>query len=266
MDLSIIILNYKSLGLTKQCLKGILRHKPPLSYEIIVIDNNSGEKIEKVLKENFPQVIFIQSKKNQGFSAGINLGIKKAQGKYILILNPDIIILDDSIFVLYQFMEKNKEVGLAAPKLLNPDKSIQYSCLRFPPRLIPFYRRTFLRHLPFVKKIIRNYLYLDFDHNSNKSVDWVLGGAMILRRETLERIGFLDERFFLYFDDVDLCRRIWQAGWQVYYVAEAYMVHYHQRESANKSLIKSLTSYSSWHHIFSWLKYFIKYRGKIRDV
>lgn len=259
MDLSIIILNYKTKGLLKQCLKGIGLFNLPLECEIIVVDNFSGDGTEKMIKEEFREVRFIQARNNQGFSAGYNLGIKEARGKYLLLLNPDIAILNNAIMKMYEFMEANSRVGLAGPKLLNPDGKVQMSAMTLPSFWTPLYRRTFLGKLPFARKAMREYLMSDWDHKDNRSVDWVLGGCMIIRKEALDKVGLLDERFFLYFDDVDWCRRFWQAGWQVYYIAEAEMVHYHRRESAENPGLRGLFSYPKRTHILSWIKYFLKY-------
>ena len=260
MDLSIIILNYKTKGLLKQCLKGIALFSLPQKYEIIVVDNASEDGTREMMAEDFPQVKFIRAETNRGFSAGYNLGIKEAQGKYLLLLNPDIAVLEKSIVKLIEFMETHPEVGLAGPKLLNPDRSVQMSAMRFPSFFIPLYRRTFVGLLPFARKERDAYLMNDWDHKENREVDWVLGGCMIVRREALAKVGLLDERFFLYFDDVDWCRRFWQNGYKVYYIAEAEMVHYHMRESAENPGLRGLLSYPTRAHIKSWFKYFFKWR------
>ena len=132
MDLSIIILNYKTLGLVKNCLKAIEDLHLSCNYEIIVVDNNSQDGSAEYLKEHYFNLKLIESKKNLGFSGGINLGISQSQGKYILILNPDILILSKAIEVMMQFMEENPQTGILGPKLLNPDGGLQYSCSRWP--------------------------------------------------------------------------------------------------------------------------------------
>jgi GT2 family glycosyltransferase len=234
----------------------------PLEYETIVVDNASGDGTAKMVREEFPEVKFIQAENNQGFSAGYNLGIREAKGRYLLLLNPDIAVLNNAILNMYEFMEANSRVGLAGPKLLNPDGKVQMSAMTFPSFWTPLYRRTFLGKLPFARKAMREYLMSDWDHGENRPVDWVLGGCMIVRKEALDKVGLLDERFFLYFDDIDWCRRFWQAGWQVYYIAEAEMVHYHRRESAENPGLRGLFSYPKRTHIVSWVKYFLKYLNK----
>lgn len=261
MDLSIIILNYKTRGLLKQCLRGVRLFDLNLDYEIIVVDNNSRDGTIEMMKQEFPEIKLIASPVNNGHAAGSNLGLKEAKGKYSLLLNTDIAILDNAIRKLYDFMETHPKAGLVGPKLLNPNGSIQLSCCQFPKFLIPIYRRTPLGKLWFAKKVLRKYLMLDFDHNQTRKVDWMLGACMMIKNEAMEKVGLMDERFFLYFEDVDWCRRFWQAGYDVYYFADVELVHYHRRESAENPGLKGVFSYPTRIHIASWLKYSAKYFG-----
>lgn len=256
MDLSIIILNYQSKGLVKQCLKGIKNSNLSLSYEIIVVDNASNDGCLEMVKNNFLGVKTIQADKNHGYAAGNNLGIKATQGKYIMILNPDVAVLENSIQLMFEFMENRVEVGLAGPRLINPDKSVQFSCMKFPTLLTPLYRRTFLGRFQFVQKKLKEYQMSDCDHAENREVDWIFGACMIVRKSAIEKVGLLDEKFFLYFEDTDWCRRFWRAGFKVYYVANAKMVHYHGRLS--DSGILGIFKKATRTHIKSWLRYFWK--------
>ncbi len=262
MDLSIVILNYKTKNLVKQCIKGIQMQDLPLDYEIIVVDNASGDEVGEMLAEEFSEVKFIQSEENKGYAAGNNLGIKQAQGKYILILNPDVAVLENSIEALLKFIKENPQVAVAGPKLINPDKTVQYSCYRFPKFMTPIYRRTPLGKLSFVRKSLDDYLMKDWDHGQNKEVDWLLGACWLVKKEAIDKVGLMDERFFLYFEDIDWCRRFWQAGYQVYYMPEAQMVHYYERLSAQESWLKGLLNKATRTHIKSWLKYFLKYKNE----
>ncbi|MFH1597693.1 MAG: glycosyltransferase family 2 protein [Patescibacteria group bacterium] len=261
MDLSIVILNYKSKGLLKQCLKGIQLIGLQLNYEIIVIDNASGDGSIEMVREQFPRVRLIASPSNCGYAAGNNLGLKKAQGKYILVLNPDITILNNAIRVMFDFMEKEKEAGIVGPKLINPDGSIQMSCRQFPTIKTIVYRRTPLGKLPGARKLLRKFLMIDWDHQVVREVDWMLGACYLIRKSALDQVGLFDDRFFLYFEDVDLCRRFWQARYKVYYLPQADMVHYHQRLSAINPGFKGVFGYATRVHIISGIKYFAKYFG-----
>ncbi|OGY46286.1 MAG: hypothetical protein A2663_00275 [Candidatus Buchananbacteria bacterium RIFCSPHIGHO2_01_FULL_46_12] len=282
MDLSIVILNYKTKGLLKQCLKGIVAAQPRLEYELIVVDNNSGDGSLEMVKEMFlppppvndlqpslplikplalPAIKTIQADYNGGFAFGNNLGIKIAAGRYVMILNPDIAVVSEALEKMTAYLDDNPSVGMIGPKLINPDGSVQYSCRRFPGKFIPFYRRTIFGKLPLTKKALDYYLMNDFDHQTSREVDWLFGACLILRKSFLEKTGLFDERFFMYFEDLDLGRRFWEAGFKVAYFADVEMVHYHQRLSAEREGILGLFSRGGRIHSASGIKYFAKYLG-----
>jgi GT2 family glycosyltransferase len=263
--LSIVILNYKTRGLLKQCLRGFALLTFPFPIEILVVDNHSGDGSVEMVREQFPRIHLIASDRNGGFSYGMNLGIREAKGTYILLLNTDIILLDEAIVRVVTYMETRSDVGLAAPRLINPDGSVQYSCMEFPAWYIPLLRRTFLGKLPFAKRALQRYLMMRMDHGKNQEVDWVLGAAMLISRSVFDTVGLLDERFFLYFEDTDFCWRIWKAGKKVIYFAEAEMVHYHKRESATSPGLRgAFFNYITRIHIKSFWKYARKHWGEDR--
>lgn len=261
-DLSIIILNYKTANLIKYCIYNLKKINPLLKYEIIVVDNDSADNCEQIVKKHFIEVKFIQAKNNRGYAAGNNLGIKKAQGKYILIVNPDIAFLDKTLEKMYDFMGKNPKIGIIGPKLLNADGTLQYSCGNFPDWHLPFYRRTILSKTNSGQKWLKNYLMKDWNHNENREVDWLFGACLLIRKEAIEEVGLLDERFFLYLEDTDWCRRFWENGYQVIYFAAAEVIHYHQRSSAENLGLTGLLSKAGRIHIISFIKYYFKYLGK----
>ncbi len=255
VELSIVILNYRSTGLVKQCLKGLQDNLSELNYEVIVVDNSSPDKLAN-LPTLFPKVKFIFLTKNRGFAAGNNAGLKVAQGDYILVLNPDIAVLAGSIESMLRYLKSNNSVGMVVPQLLNPDRSIQFSVMRFPKWWLPLLRRTFLGDLEWANKWLDWYLYQEWDHLSIKKVDWALGACLLVKREALDQVGLLDERYFLYVEDTDWCRRFWKNGWEIVYLPTAQLVHYHMRESAEKFFSKL-----NFIHFISWLKYFWKFKG-----
>lgn len=280
MKLSIIILNYKSKGLLKQCLKGVILSQPKIDYEIIVVDNNSGDKSleitrglltkdyfskhEKLIGKEIiiPPFKTIQSPVNGGFSAGNNIGIKASEAQYFMILNPDIAIVPGVIEKMVEYMDANREVGIVGPKLLNPDKTVQYSCRRFPNYLVPLFRRTAFGKLSFAKKLVEKYLMIDFDHNKTIEVDWLFGACLVVRRSATDKIGLLDERYFMYFEDMDYCRRFWENGYKIIYLSDVEIIHYHAQYSSEKEGILGILSRGGQIHLISGLKYFLKYRGK----
>ena len=261
MDLSIIILNYHNKNLAKELLKNLAELNLPYDYEAIVVDNASYDGVEEVVKK-FNKAKFIQSDRNGGFAFGNNLGIKEAQGKYIMIMNPDLAILSDGVIQLYQYMEDHPEVGLAGPRLINADKSIQYSCTSFPDWHLPMYRRTSLANTKAGKKWLYKYLMKDFDHYKNAYVPALFGACLIFRKDSLDKVGLLDERYFMYMEDLDWSRRFWQAGYKVAYVGKAEIIHLHRRQSAAESLPRTLFSKSARHHVISFIKYLKKFKGK----
>lgn len=261
MILSILILNYKTKGLLKQCVRGVLEAGWSFPYEVIVVDNHSQDGSLEMMRQLFPQVTTLATPKNVGFAAGMNLAYQHASGRYVMTLNTDVAVFRGAIETMVSYLNQHAEAGLVAPRLINPDGSVQYSCYQFYGTLTPIFRRMPFGHLPLIRNQLRSFLMSDWDHDDTRQVGWVLGACMIVRKEVTDRIGFFDERFFLYFDDVDLCRRIWQAGYQVVYVAEAELVHYHRRLSAENPGLTGLFSYPTRVHIQSWIKYLAKYLG-----
>ncbi|MFA6391383.1 MAG: glycosyltransferase family 2 protein [Patescibacteria group bacterium] len=262
MILSIIILNYKSEGLVRYCIKNILKSNIGLEYEIIVVDNASPNGGVEKLKIEYPAIRFIELKENNGFSAGNNAGIKAAKGKYISIMNPDIVVSPGSFEKLVDFMDRNSDVGCSGPKLLNPDGTIQNSCLRFPTGIMPLYRRSPLGKSSSGQRYLKHYLMHDFDHNSNIPVDWLFGACIIARKSAIDDVGLLDEKYFLYIGDTDWCRMFWEKGYKVYYVAESKMIHYHHRESAANPGISGVFNYVTRIHLRDFYHYTKKFKNK----
>ncbi len=261
MKLSIIILNYKTKNLTKQCLKNIVNLNLAFKYEIIVVDNNSNDGIEKIMREHFPIFKFIQTKKNKGMGAGNNVGISASQGEYVLILNPDVVVLENSIENLLEFIENNPKIACVAPKLLYPNKTYQQSRYCFPEFFMPALIRTQLNK--FGEKKLDKYFMNDISTDQAHKVDWARGSVLMFRKNVLDQVKGFDERYFMYLEDTDLCRKIWQTKNEVWYVPSAKMIHYYFRESGGSVWVKDLFKKMAWVHIGSWLKYFIKWRRMV---
>jgi len=262
MDLSIILLNYKQKGLIKQSLKNLLALDLPMAYEIIVVDNNSRDGLAELVSLEFLSVKLVQSEKNLGFAGGNNLGVARARGRYIMILNPDVIILNDTIAKMYHFMEEHSQAGIVGPKIHNADGSLQYSCSRFPDWHLPFYRRTFLSKTKKGRAWINHYLMTDWDHNQSRTVEFLYGACLMVRRSFLNNQPLFDERYFMYMEDLDLCRTFWEKGYEVWYLAGAQVTHFHNRQSAESNFFLALFSKTARMHLLSWLKYFCKFKGK----
>jgi len=261
MDVSIIILNYKNKGLIQQELKHFLSQKTSLRVEIIVVDNDSHDGIGDMIATDFPGVRFLASPTNSGFAAGNNIGIRAAQGRYIMLVNPDLVLTAVMVEGLFQFMEASPTVGIVGPKLINADGSLQYSCFRFPDFWVPFFRRTALARTAWGKKRVDEYFMKDWDYSAPRDVDWLLGACLMVRRTALDTVGYLDERFYMYVEDTDWCRRFWEKGYGVWYVPTVSVVHLHRRSSEG-FLVSYLTKKTARDHLKSFFKYLIKYLGK----
>jgi len=263
MDLSIIIVNYKSKQKLETCVNSILKaDNKGIELEIIIVENNSGDDLSQFtqLGDNIHLVL---SQKNLGMGGGNNLGIKAAQGEYIFVLNPDTIIKDDAIAVLYSYLLEHDGIGIVGPKLLNPDDTLQLSCSRFPKFYMPFLRRTFLgKYFPELRD---DFQMTSFDHNTIKEVDWLMGSALMFKRRIACAGGQVweprfDELYFMYFEDIDLCRTSWKKGFKVIYNPKAVLIHDHARQSAKYPWYLAIfLDRLARRHIASWLKYTAKW-------
>ncbi len=257
MNLSIVVVNYKSRDQIERCLAHVKNSDlKGIESEIFLIDNASGDNLENILKAN-PEIKFIKSDKNLGMGGGNNLGIRHSRGEFVLILNPDTYPQPDAIKTLYNYIKGRSEIGIIGPKLLNSDGTLQYSCMHFPKFYMPLLRRTFLGR--YARGSVNHFLMADYDHNSVRDVDWLMGSSLFIRRSALEKIGGgFDEKFFMYFEDTDLCRRMHEAGYKVIYLPAAIVIHDHARQSAKEPWYYALfTNKLAREHLKSWFKYFL---------
>ncbi len=257
--LSFIILNYKTKHLLRLVLQNLQRLNLTLSYEIIVVDNASNDGSAEMVAEHYPEVTLIRSPENTGHAKGNNLGIAKATGEYLIVMNSDVIFLNrDDLTHLANYMDEHPDVALLGPQLRNADDSVQHSCFRPYSMLTPIYRRTPLGKLGAAQRDLANHLMVDFDHRSTREVDWLLGAALVMRKSVIEQIGAFNEKFFLYFADFELCDRIRFHGYKVVYYPDVHIVHYHRRESAQRSFwggMGSVLNYTTRIHLKDWRTY-----------
>ncbi|MDX9855278.1 MAG: glycosyltransferase family 2 protein [Parcubacteria group bacterium] len=262
-ELSIIVTSYKNPELLRICLDSIKKNVKDIDYELIVVDSATEEDTEMMMREHFPNDKFFSFKKNVGFQSLVKKGIEESEAKFMLILNGDIIIKENSVEKLLEYIKKNPSVGLVGPKLLSFNGKFQASCFRYYKPITIIYRRTFLGKMWFAKKHLGEFLMEDYDHKDPEGVDWIMGSAMMMPRSAVEKVGYMDPQFFMYMEDVDWCRRFWENGLRVVYVPEAIMLHYHGKGSGKSGLLKSVMfNRLTWIHIVSALKYFKKYLGK----
>jgi len=262
MALSIIIVSWNVKKLLKQCLNSIYQYTKEINFEIFVVDNNSQDQTVTMVKKCFPQVKIIANQKNLGFAKANNQAIKKAQGNYILLLNPDTEIKENSFKKMIEFLKKYPKVGILGPKLTNTDGSVQQSVRSFP--TICDQALILLKiHCLFPKfKCLKQYFKTDFDYQKTQIVDQVMGACFLIKKQVLSEIGILDPGFYIWFEEVDFCKRAQNAGWKIMYFAQTAVIHYFgqsfkQMLSLRKQKIwnQSLQYYFLKHHSFA--KYLI---------
>lgn len=256
--ISIIIVNYNRYNLTIKCIESILSVIKEKSFEIIVIDNCSTNESFKKLNELYnsnKEVKVYKTKKNEGFGSGNNYGVSKSQYNLVLILNPDVIVLEGAIEDMKKLLLKNDTNGIVGCKMLNGDKTLQYSCRRF----IKFNRfivaRTPIKKVfskKYVEEINDEYLMRDFTHNEIVEVDWLMGSCLMFRREDFYKVDMFSKEYFMYFEDVDLCYKFKKMNKKVIYLPTSEVIHLHEQESVKK--INKLTFY----HLASMFKFYTK--------
>ena len=233
LELSIIIPSFNTKKLLYNCLKSIFSQTKKIKFEVIVVDNASVDGSVQMIKKEFPQVKLIRNKKNLGYAKANNQGINLAKGKYILLLNSDTKIINEAIEKMVDWLELHPKIGIAGCQLLNSDGSIQPSA-GFLPRLSKIFSwALFLDDLPLIWRIIKPYQVSKkiFYQNSHLNLGWVTGAFLIIKRRVIEKVGLVDERFFMYAEDVDWCYMAKEKGWQIGFNSEAQIVHYKGKSS-----------------------------------
>jgi len=219
--------NWNTCEILRNCLVSIFASTKDVEFEVIVIDNASSDGSVDMVKSEFPQVEIIANTENRGFAAANNQGITIARGRYVLLLNNDTVVLDGVIDNTVAFADSYPKAGITGCRVLNKDKTLQPSCFMFPSALNMFLSTTYLYKLfPKSKFFGRSHMTW-WDRNDIKEVDVVTGCFMLVRREVIEQVGLLDERFFMYAEETDWCYRIKQTGWQIMFTPNAEIIHLH---------------------------------------
>jgi N-acetylglucosaminyl-diphospho-decaprenol L-rhamnosyltransferase len=254
VDVSIVIVNWNVRDLLRRCLHSITQF-PVSSIEVIVVDNASTDGSIDMVRAEFPDVHLAVNARNQGFPAGVNQGISLAQGRYVLILNPDTEVVGEALTTMVAYADEHPDVGVVGPQLLNPDGSVQSSRRRFPALATAFFESTWLQ--PYApRRLLESYYVGDQPHGTVQDVDWLTGAALMARQTAIERVGPMDERFFMYSEELDWCRRFREAGWRVVYLPTAQILH-HEGKSSEQVLPAR--------HIYfqtSRVRYFRKYHSR----
>lgn len=254
-DLSIIIVSWNVAELLAACLDSILSGSDSLHKEIIVVDSASSDHTVTMLSQRFAdRITLIEQAENIGFVRGNNIGLAQAQGRHILLLNPDTEILGDALETMVTYLDDNPAVGVVGPHTLNSDGTTQSTRRRFPTLLTAFFESTWLQAFA-PASILEHYTVSDQPDSAILDVDWVQGSALMLRRAVYEQIGGLDESFVMYSEELDWCRRAKDAGWRVVYLGTAQIIH-HGGKSSDQVVARRHIHFQE-----SKLRYFRKYHG-----
>jgi len=258
IDISLVLITWKMKSLLERLLKSFINYSDGFTYEIIVIDNNSQDGTIELIESEFPDIRLIKNSQNKGVAPARNQGLKIATGNFVLILDADMELTENSIEHLFRFMKENPQAGLVGCKLTEPNGELQYSCKRFPTVLSLIFRR--LEGISFIdnSKSLKNHKMTDWDHNSISQVDYLIGACQFIRKEVIDQIGFYDEEIFYGPEDIDYCLRTWRAGWKVYYYPFTQIIHHEQRITK-----KSFFSKITFKHLLGIFYIFKKYNGKL---
>lgn len=260
-ELSIIIVHHRTPELLKLCLASVKKTANDIDYEVIVVDSATTRQGKYAVKENFPEATFLPFKENLGYSRGVNIGMDRAGGNYLLILNPDVVLTENSAAKMLDYIKKHPDIGMLGPKMLNFNGTTQRTYFSFYKPMTIIARRTLLGKFKPFKKALYDFLMIDSDPDKIQTPDWLMGSAIMVNKRAVEKMGGMDERFFMYFEDVDWARRFWHNGYKVVYYPEAAVYHYHQRESKSRlGLFDALFNKKTRWHIKSAVKFFWKYR------
>ncbi len=266
VDLSIVIVSWNVQALLRRCLQSVLAEAKPgtsdgvsqlgdWQLEILVVDNASADGSAEMVRTQFPPVHLIANSENRGFTAANNQGLSRARGRYLLLLNPDTEVVDDALATMLRYADANVEVGALGAKLLYPDGSTQSSRRRFPTFSTALVESTVVQEWWKDNGILRQYYMTDTADDETQRVDWVVGACLLVRRQAYEQVGGLDEGFFMYSEELDWCRRIKAAGWEIVYLPTATVIH-HEGKSSEQVVPARHIYFQS-----SKVRYFRKHHG-----
>lgn len=254
-DLSIVIVNWNVRDLLRETLLSIERGRGDLDLETIVVDSGSHDGSAAMIADEFPEVTLIACSDNVGFARGNNMGFAAANGKYVFLLNPDTVVVDDALAVMMDCLQRDSTIGAVGPQLLNPDGTVQSSRRRFPTFATGLFESTWLEGVA-PASVLDSYYMADRPDDESIDVDWVTGAAIMVPREVIEEVGGLDEGYFMYSEELDWCRRIKEAGWRIVYEPSAQVIHY-VGQSSDQAVTARHINFQQ-----AKLRYFRKYHGR----
>lgn len=225
MGISVIIVNWNTKRLLEDCIRSVIKFTKDLSYEIIVVDNGSTDRSPELIKKKYPKIKLIENKENLGFTKANNQGIKVAKGEYVFLLNSDAYLIENSLKKLIDLAKSKENLGALGPLLLNPDRSTQQSVGFFPHLPQMFFWLSFLDDLPLGQFLNPYHVDHDSFYKSGSEVDWVTGAAYLLPAKVIKEVGFLDEKIFMYGEEVEWSYRIKKAGYKIFFSPATKIVH-----------------------------------------
>jgi len=255
MKLSIIILCWNDLQVISDCLRSILEETRSIEFEVIVSDNGSFDGSPEHIRKTFPQVCVIENGANLRFARGNNVGIEKSRGEYVLILNPDTIIHPGALDKFVEFADRHPEAGAFGCRVLNADGSYQGPARPFPTLLGDWIAALCLRPLAYLSDFFISDKYMRWKGDTERPIDWQSGCCVMFRAQLLKRLGGFDEQFFYYYEDTDLCKRVWLAGYSIFYTPEATITHLGGQSTRRFPLAFELDKYVTRY------RYYYKYYG-----
>ncbi|MBI4279942.1 MAG: glycosyltransferase [Armatimonadetes bacterium] len=248
--ISVVILTWNSAPLLRRCLEALRAHGPRDGVEVIVVDNGSRDDVQGILRVVMPSATLIRNAANRGVAAARNQGLLRAAGRCVVLLDVDTEVRPGALERMADFLDRHPGAGVVGPCLVSPDGRVQDSCRRFPTVFTKLGRRVGVGVLG---RLVREESYAPTAAVAVRPVDYAIGACQMIRRQTLEEVGLLDERMFYGPEDVDFCLRAWRAGWQVIYLPDAVVIHRERR------VTRRLWSGLSWLHALALVRYFRKH-------
>ena len=225
VDLSVCIVSWNTEAQLKECLQSIYEHTKGITYEIFVVDNASRDGSVGMVRDHFPDVFLIANQGNRGFAAANNQAIRLAKGRFVIFLNPDTVVNGNALATMVRFMDDHPEAGAIGPKLLNVDGSVQHSIRRFPTFSIALHDNTILGRMLLFRRRVEDYKMEDFSFDRVEEVDATSGAALMVRKDVLDEVGPMDEGYFMFIEELDLCQRIRAKGHKIYFIPDAVITH-----------------------------------------
>lgn len=275
IDISVIIVMWNSADDILNCVNSVISASKELSTELIIIDNNSSDNSFNISnKISFPRILTFKNPENLGYTKAVNQGILQSKGKYVLLLNPDTVLSESSIKIMFDYMESHNDCGACAPSMKNPDGSVQYSVRNFPTYWRMFCEFSLLAYIFPRTKIFGSWKAKYMDYTVEQDIEQPMAAAFMIRRSLLEDISNMDERFSMFYNDVDLCRKVYDSGFKIRLLPSSVVTHKHgasiNKDRANMIRIWNIdcAEYFEKHFgkgiLLLWLKINLTIAGTIR--